>query len=273
MKTSLSLPRLAHGPSGTEEGHRQVAEETAIALTYDATTHAVMMATPADLADFAVGFSLAEGIIEAPAQIETLDIVEAGGGVDLQMRLAPEAGEKMIRRRRALAGPVGCGLCGVESIEQALRPARLVDAAAVMDAGSMEQAFAALSGEQHLNRRTRAVHAAGFWNGGLVAAREDVGRHNALDKLAGHLALSGVDAATGAVLMTSRVSVELVQKTARMGAGLLLAVSAPTALAIRMADEAGMTLVAVVRGAEFEIFTHPHRIVGGNSSGGRAHVA
>lgn len=269
MEKAVALSRLARTAQGLVPGERLVAEETAIALTYDGSTHAVMMATPADLEDFATGFSLAEGIVAAPGEIEALEVVEAGGGVDLQMRLVPRAGRELAVRRRAMAGPVGCGLCGVESIGQALEPAAQVGASWRMPESSIERAFAALSRAQELNRTTRAVHAAAFWDGRLAAVREDVGRHNALDKLAGHLARTGADPARGAVLVTSRVSVELVQKTARMGSGILLAVSAPTALAVRMADEAGITLVAVVRGAEHEIFTHPCRI----DSGERADVA
>lgn len=269
MEKAVAVSRLARTARGLLPGERLVAEEAAVALTYDGSTHAVMMATPADLEDFAIGFSLAEGIVAAPDEIETLEIVETDGGVDLQVQLEPRAGRELAVRRRAMAGPVGCGLCGVESIEQALKPAARVEAAWRMDEGAIEKAFAALSRRQELNHATRAVHAAAFWDGRLAAVREDVGRHNALDKLAGHLARTGVDASRGAVLVTSRVSVELVQKTARMGCGLLLAVSAPTALAIRMAEEAGITLVAVVRGDEHEIFTHPHRI----ETGERADVA
>ncbi len=247
-----------------ERGVRQVAEETAIALTYNRTTYAVMMATPADLEDFAVGFSLTEGFVERAEEIEEIAIVEAapGDGIEARMWVAPERAAAMGERRRAMAGPTGCGLCGLDSLAQALRPPPRVAAGLAIAPTEIEAAMAALAPGQALGRATRAAHAAGFWRPGhgLIALREDVGRHNALDKLAGALARAGEDAGAGVVVMTSRVSVELVQKAARMGAGVLVAVSAPTGLALRMAEAAGLTLIAVAREDGFELFTCPERI-------------
>jgi FdhD protein len=247
-----------------EEGARQIAEETAVALTYNRATHAVMMATPADLEDFAVGFSLAEGVVERADEIEEVEIVAAGSGdgVEARMWIAPGRVEALGARRRAMAGPTGCGLCGLDSLAQALRPPPRVACALRVTPGEIEAAVSALAPAQPLGRATRAVHAAGFWQPGrgLVAIREDVGRHNALDKLTGALARAGESAAAGVVVMTSRVSVELVQKAARMGAGVLVAVSAPTGLALRAAEAAGITLAAVAREDGFELFTHPERI-------------
>ena len=247
-----------------EQGARQIAEETAVSLTYNRATYAVMMATPADLEDFAVGFSLAEGVVGSADEIEEIEIVEAasGDGIEARMWVAPERAEAMGERRRAIAGPTGCGLCGLDSLAQALRPPPRVTSGLRVAPAEIEAAVAALAPGQVLGRATRAVHAAGFWRpeGGLVALREDVGRHNALDKLAGALARAGEDAAAGLVVMTSRISVELVQKAARMGAGVLVAVSAPTGLALRSAEAAGITLVAVAREDGFELFTHPERI-------------
>ena len=243
-------------------GQRTVAEETPIALTYNRLTHAVMMATPSDLEDFATGFSLSEGIVSRASDIEELEVVPAPQGVELRMWIADERMGALDRRRRSLAGPTGCGLCGLESLAEAVRPAATVSACLRVTPGGIAAAMAAMSDAQALNAETRAVHAAGFWlpGSGLMAVREDVGRHNALDKLAGAVARGGWDGGTGMVVMTSRVSVELVQKAATIGTPVLAAVSAPTALAIRMAEEAGITLVAVARRDGFEVFTHPHRV-------------
>lgn len=250
---------------------RVVPEETPIALTYGGSTHAVMMATPADLEDFAVGFSLTEGIITDPDQIEAIDVVPEEKGIDLQITLKDEVNEALRLRRRHMAGPVGCGLCGIESIEQAVRqtpdvsgsPLRLAEREVV-------EAVALLDGQQPLHIETRAVHGAAFYvpGPGLVAVREDVGRHNALDKLTGAAARAGFKGSQGAVVVTSRVSVEMVQKTAITGSPVIIAISAPTALAIRTAEEAGMTLIALVRGDEFEVFTRAERI--GRDGGNRA---
>lgn len=258
-----SSPRIALRQNGTSAAPRSVPEETPVALSYAGTTHAVMMASPADLEDFALGFSLTEGIVASPAEIEAITVEDVGAGIDIQIRLKDAANTKFQARRRALAGPVGCGLCGIESIDEAMRAVRPVDAHAFnLSATDVTQSVRLLSRVQPLHAETGAVHAAGFYvpGRGIIAAREDVGRHNALDKLAGALARMNIDGASGAVIVTSRVSVEMVQKTAAIGASVIVAVSAPTALAIRTADQAGMTLVALVRGDEFDIFTHPARI-------------
>jgi FdhD protein len=243
-------------------GARQIPEETALALTYNGGTYAVMMGTPRDLRDFAIGFSLSEGVVQSPAEIESLDIVELDDGIELRMWLASAKAEPISERRRHIAGPTGCGICGVESIAQAVRPAAIVPQGRFFSPQAIMAAMAAVSPLQALNIETRAVHAAAFWtpSQGIVAVREDVGRHNALDKLAGHLALEGFSAADGMVLLTSRVSVEMVQKAASMGAPLMVAISAPTALAVRMADAAGITLCAIARADGFEVFTHPQRV-------------
>ena len=257
-----SLPRTLWRGGELAPGRRAVAEETPIAFTYNRATLAVMMASPADLEDFAVGFSLTEGIVTAPDQIGECAIVAAEGGIELRMWLAPERAAAAETRRRRLAGPGGCGLCGIESLAAASRPPPRVAAEPRFVAGEIAAAAASLAPAQRLNAATRATHAAGFWTRaeGLVAVREDVGRHNALDKLAGHLARAGRAAGDGIVLLSSRLSVELVQKAAMIGAPVLVAVSAPTALAVRVAEAAGVTLVGIARADGFEIFTHPHRI-------------
>ena len=250
--------------SGSAEGERAIPEETAVAITYNTASYAVMMATPQDLEDFAIGFSLTEGIIPSVDAIEQIEIVEAEIGVELRIWLkAPEAAEFLGRRRR-IAGPTGCGLCGVESLVEAMRPPPLVGEGRVFNPGQIMAAVDSLFPQQVLNRETRAVHAAAFWEPerGLVAVREDVGRHNALDKLAGALAREGATAQSGIVVLTSRVSIEMVQKSAMIGAAVLVAVSAPTALAVRMAESCGMTLVAIARKDGFEVFSQPQRIAG-----------
>lgn len=249
--------------SGTASASSRVlCEETPVALVYDGSTHAVMMATPQDLPDFAVGFSLSEGKIETPADIESLDVVEQETGIELRMWMVPGAGHRLAARRRAMLGPTGCGLCGLDSLEQALPALPPVTSKLQVSAVEIEAAVASLAPAQTLNRETRSLHAAGFWTleSGLVTLREDVGRHNALDKLAGAVAVSKADAAKGLVVLTSRVSVELVQKTAVMGAPVLVAVSAPTALAVRTAEAAGITIVAIARDNSFVVFTHPERV-------------
>lgn len=250
-----------------------VPEETPVALSYAGTTHAVMMASPADLDDFALGFSLTEGIVSSPDEIAAIEVVDdAGDGIDIQIRLKDSANTRFEQRRRRLAGPVGCGLCGIESIEEAMRAVREIGKSPLtFSVPQITESVKLLAKAQPMHAETGAVHAAGFYvpGRGIIAAREDVGRHNALDKLAGALAKAGIDGPTGAVVVTSRVSVEMVQKTAAIGAPAIVAVSAPTALAIRTAEQAGMTLVALVRGEEFDIFTHPDRII----EGAARHVA
>jgi len=243
-----------------QDSSRAVPEETAIALTYDRVSFAVMMATPQNLADFAIGFSLSEHIIHDVADIEELDIVEVESGIECRMSLAPERRAALETRRRKIAGPVGCGLCGIDSLKEAVRPAKPVSSSIRVAGRRIADGFVRLSRAQALNQETRAVHAAAFCTGTKFLVREDVGRHNALDKVIG--AALQLDArAGGVILVTSRVSIELIQKTATFGAPILAAISVPTARAIRTADEAGITLVAVARDDGFEIFTHPERII------------
>jgi FdhD protein len=257
------------------EGTRAIPEETAIALTYNGGTYAVMMATPQDLRDFAVGFSLSEGIVLSAEDIESFEIVELDDGIELRMWLAQSRADRLGERRRHIAGPTGCGLCGIDSIAEAVRPAAIVAQGQSFSSREVMAAIQSIPPLQTINIETRAVHAAAFWTParGIVALREDVGRHNALDKLAGALAQDKTSASEGIVLLTSRVSVEMVQKTAAIGAPVMVAVSAPTALAVRMADAAGITLAAIARADGFEIFTHPERINFGAAADGDIHVA
>lgn len=263
LPPACAAPRLRVAAGGFEVGTRIVPHEVPVALTYNGTTHAVMMASPTDIAAFALGFSLTEGIVAAPQELLSLEVIHLPDGIEARMWI-PDAGMRHLSaRRRALAGPTGCGLCGVESLAEAVRPAARVDAGATFPAPMVIAAMEALGPRQWLNHETRAVHAAAYFEPelGFRAIAEDVGRHNALDKLVGLLARDRIASAPGMVLLTSRVSVEMVQKAAVLGAGVMAAVSAPTSLAIRTAEAAGITLCAVVRSDGFEVFTHPGRIL------------
>jgi FdhD protein len=255
------------GPAGPEDASRAAPEESAIAIVHDAVTYAVMMATPAHLEDLAIGLSLTEGVIASAADVREIETVSGPLGVEVRLWLTAGLSADLAERRRTMAAPTGCGLCGVESLEAAARfPSRPLLQAPALSAADILAAMADLEAAQTLGRETRAVHAAGLWRKGqgLVAVREDVGRHNALDKLAGALARDG-QGADGVILLTSRLSVEMVQKAAAIGAPVIAAVSAPTSLAVRTAQDAGITLIAVVRADGFEVFTHPWRVVTGEA--------
>lgn len=262
FKPSVGRGRIAWR-GALSRGERLVAAEVPIAFVYDGGAEAVMMATPADLEDFAVGFSLNDGIVGVLDDIMELGIVEVERGIELRITLRSGEGARLITRRRRRAGPVGCGLCGVESIAEAMTALPRVESKLAVGAKDIVAAMAMLRPRQAINAQTQAVHAAALFvpDEGLVAVREDVGRHNALDKLAGALARSGRTAGEGVILMTSRVSVELVQKAAMMRCGILAAVSAPTALALDEAEAAGVTVAGIVRDDGLEVFTHPVRIV------------
>lgn len=256
------VARVQVRDGAVSQGSRAVPEEVPVALTFNGTTHAVMMASPTDIAAFALGFALTEGIVAAPAEILSREVIVVEEGIEARMWIAEEKMKHLSARRRALAGPTGCGLCGVESLVEAVKPAALVTAQARFSPAVILDAMAALGPLQTLNHETRAVHAAAYFEPGrgILATAEDVGRHNALDKLVGLAAEAGFDTARGLLLLTSRVSIEMVQKAAVLGVGTIAAVSAPTSLAIRTAEAAGLTLCAIVRADGFEVFTHPGRI-------------
>ncbi|HWK96843.1 MAG TPA: formate dehydrogenase accessory sulfurtransferase FdhD [Pseudolabrys sp.] len=243
-------------------GERAIAEEAAVAFTYNGTSYAVMMATPQDLEDFAVGFSVTEGIVSSPDDIETLEIVELDAGIELRMRLAEPRAGAFAARRRYLAGPTGCGLCGIESLEEAVRPLPAVANDTRFFPRDIMRATSAIEGLQHINRETRSVHGAAFYRPAedSVILLEDVGRHNALDKLCGAMLRADIAPQSGFAVVTSRLSIEMIQKAATVGIPMMVAVSAPTALAVRAAESCGMTLAAVARADGFEVFTHPQRI-------------
>lgn len=244
--------------------HRSLPEETPVAMVFNGTTLAVMMATPTDLRDFALGFALSEGVIDAPDQVQDLEIAEHPQGIEARFWLRDDRAQALVDRRRLLAGPVGCGLCGIDSLEQANRALPVLpDTGLRLTGAEVAGATDALRACQPLHDQTRAAHAAGFLRpgAGVIEAREDVGRHNALDKLIGALVQAGIDPASGAIVMTSRLSVELVQKCAIAGCPMLIAVSAPTAQAVRLAEGAHMTLAAFARSGGFDLFSHPFRVI------------
>ena len=240
-----------------------VVVETPVALLYNGLSFAVMMATPSDLEDFALGFALSEGIVADEGEFQLVDRVRGEAGIALHGAIPQVRYDALEQRRRNLDGRSGCGLCGVESLHEAMRPAPRVDAAATVSTAAIRTALAALAHQQPLNALSGGVHAAGFVHAGGLLVREDVGRHNALDKLVGALArcVPRIDPASGFLVITSRASYEIVHKAATAGIGVVIAISAPTDLAIRIADEAGITLAAFARGDTVNVYTHPGRIV------------
>lgn len=255
------VPRQAWRSGSTLIGERTLAEEVPVAFSYDGATHAILMATPDDLEDFALGFTYTEGIITAAAEIAELAIVSVADGIVLRMWLTGDRSDAFAARRRRFVGPAGCGMCGLESLAEANRTIPLASCDLQVTRRDIEEAVAALPASQQLNIQTRAVHAAAFWRPvQSLILREDVGRHNALDKLAGALLREGLPAADGVIVLSSRISIELVQKAGMMGAAIIVGVSAPTALAVRTAEATGLTLVGIARDDGFEVFTHPERI-------------
>lgn len=234
-----------------------VAEEVPVAMVYNGISHAVMLATPADLEDFGTGFSLAEGIVARASEIHDIDTAHHADGIEVRMQVSNRAFEALKARRRSLAGRTGCGLCGVDSLVQVSREVKPVAARPSIDEAAIHRAFVALGEGQALHALTGSVHAAAWAHadGTLFAVREDVGRHNALDKLIGAVALAGLDTAQGFAVVTSRASYEMVLKLASVGGGLLAAISAPTGLAIDLAGRAGVTLCGFVRDGRMAIYT------------------
>ena len=241
---------------------RQVPEEVPVSLVYSTVPFAVMMLTPGDLEDFAHGFSLTEGIVRDASGIREVSVAAEERGLRIDIRLAPSDLTAHLSRRRSIAGRTGCGVCGIEELDQMPRAARPVAPAPEIDVAAIRRALAALEGAQPLNDETRAVHAAAFAaaDGTLVAVREDVGRHNALDKLVGAAMRGGIVAAEGFVVVTSRCSFELVEKAAAMGARTLVAISAPTAFALERARALDMNLVAVARRDTVAVFHGMDRV-------------
>jgi FdhD protein len=240
-----------------------VADEVPVALQYNGLSHAVMLATPLDLEDFACGFSLSEGLIDDAADIYDIEVEPAEQGIVLHVEIASRCVVRLKERRRTLAGRTGCGLCGTESLQQALpRIARRV-APLRLDVDALPRALAAMRQRQALQTATGATHAAAWCSaqGEVRVVREDVGRHNALDKLVGALARERLDAGAGFFAITSRASYEMVQKTVRAGVGVLAAISAPTALAVQCARDADLCLIGFARGADWVAYNAPERLI------------
>jgi len=246
-----------------EERTEPVVEETPVAVVYNGVPHVVMMATPIDLEDFVLGFSLTEELIRTPADLLSLEIVRYSQGIEIQVTVSPECDAVIAGRTRRLTGRTGCGICGSDSIAVVLKEPRQVPAGTPVPPASIQTALEALTERQDLNAATGAVHAAAWAsaNGSIELVREDVGRHNALDKLIGTAVKQGIDPATGFVVVTSRASFEMVQKAMILGAPLLAAISGPTGLAVRVAEQSGMTLVGFARKDKLTVYTHPDRVV------------
>jgi FdhD protein len=247
-----------------DERTEPVVEETPVAVVYNGVPHVVMMATPIDLEDFVLGFSLTEELIRTPADLLSLEIVRYSQGIEIQVTVSPECDAVIAGRTRRLTGRTGCGICGSDSIAVVLKELRQVPAGTPVRPASIQTALEALTERQALNAATGTVHAAAWAsaNGLIELVREDVGRHNALDKLIGAAVKQGVDPATGFVVVTSRASFEMVQKAMILGAPLLAAISGPTGLAVRVAEQSGMTLVGFARKDKLTVYTHPDRVVG-----------
>lgn len=256
-----SLTRL--DGSASTEGDAAVAEEVPVSLVYNMRPHVVMMATPADLEDFAVGFTLTEGIVSAANQIARIEVIRHAQGIEIQMDLAAAAAKELKSKGRSLIGRTGCGLCGVESIQDVLRALPPVSGTQRFATESLWKAERELPQHQVWNRETGSLHAAAWAtaNGALSVVREDVGRHNALDKVIGALARAGKDPSKGFLVLTSRASYELVQKAVAAGVPLIAAVSRPTGLAIRLAEATGLTLVALLRGSSANVYAHAERLI------------
>ena len=239
-----------------------VAEEVPVALEFNGISHAVMLATPLDLEDFALGFALSEGILDHGDELYAVDEEASGEGITLHLRIASAAFARLKARRRSLAGRTGCGLCGTESLSQVVRDVAPVNVAPRCEPGAIGRALAQLPALQTLQQATGAAHAAAWCTaqGEVRWLREDVGRHNALDKLIGAAARAGLDPAATLVLLTSRCSTEMVQKAVTAGYSAVVTISGPTSLAIELAEEAGLSLVAFARGSQFTVYTHPDRI-------------
>ncbi|MGS1009698.1 formate dehydrogenase accessory sulfurtransferase FdhD [Achromobacter anxifer] len=261
--TQVQVTRVRGGALVPEVETDSVAEETPVALEFNGISHATMLATPTDLEDFAVGFALSEGIVDSVNDVRGIDLLPQCDGIVVQLEISTACEVRLKSRRRAMAGRTGCGLCGVETLPEVLRPVAPVTNGAPVRIQSVLAAMRDMRARQALHDITGATHAAG-WAGadGVVAlVREDVGRHNALDKLIGALARQTMHAGDGIVVVSSRASFEMVQKTAAAGVAVLASVSAPTALAIRLADEANISLLGFLRGEDATLYSHPQRIL------------
>jgi FdhD protein len=260
VSAEVSVDRWAAG--ATTHTTDQVAEEVPVALVYHNVPHVVMLATPANFEDFAVGFTLSEGLVARPDEIREVEVTRGADAVDVRVTVAWERFTELLHRRRNLTGRTGCGLCGAETAEDAIREVGTVGPGPTVTIEDLHAAIEQLGSLQPINARTGSVHAAAWVvpGQGIQIVREDVGRHNALDKAIGALVRAKVDFSTGYMLITSRASYEMVQKSATVGISFLVALSAPTAFAVRMAEKTGVTLVAFARRDRHVVYAHPGRL-------------
>jgi FdhD protein len=260
VSAEVSVERWSGG--ATTRTTDQVAEEVPVALIYHNVPHVVMLATPANLEDYAVGFTLSEGLVARPEEIREVEVTTGADAVDVRVTVAWERFTELLHRRRNLTGRTGCGLCGAETAEDAIREVTPVGPGTAVAAEDLHEAIEQLGSLQPINARTGSVHAAAWVipGKGIQLVREDVGRHNALDKAIGALVRGQADLASGYMLITSRASYEMVQKCATVGISFLAALSAPTAFAVRLASTAGLTLVAFARRDRHVVYAHPERL-------------
>jgi FdhD protein len=257
----VTVDRWSRGEAHHTTDH--VAEEVPVSLMYHGVPHVVMLATPRDLEDYAYGFTLSEELVADASEIRGVEVARGEESVEVRVSIAWERFPELLRRRRNLTGRTGCGLCGAETVEQAVRVARPAGDGPSVTIAGLHEAIEQLQGLQPLNAQTGSVHAAAWVlpDKGIQLVREDVGRHNALDKAIGALVRAGADFNAGYMLVTSRASFEMVQKAATVGVSFLAAISAPTSFAIRHAERSGLTLVGFARRDQHVVYAHPRRLV------------
>ncbi|MGH7618198.1 MAG: formate dehydrogenase accessory sulfurtransferase FdhD [Gemmatimonadaceae bacterium] len=262
MEPTSEAPVGRLSETDTGSGTVIVAEEVPIALVYNGRPHVVVMGTPADLEDLTVGFSVTESIVANMSGIERVEVVKASHGIELQIQISAADAQRLEARTRSLVSRTSCGLCGIETIKDVLRVPDTLSHSLDVSREAIFRAGLELSKRQTLNNETSTVHAAAWSSrfGEVLIVREDVGRHNALDKVLGAMIRSGVAVDDGFIVVTSRASYEMVQKVAVCGVELIAAISRPTGLAIRFAVDAGVTLVGLLRGTSANVYTGPQRI-------------
>jgi len=262
MPVSHQVAVINWDKQGCHRRDDQLAREVPVALTYNKQSHVVMMATPSELEDFAIGFSLTEGIIQSFAELAGIKVIPREDGLEVALTVTEECFARLDRQRRNLVGRTGCGLCGAESLEQAMRSPAVVSSEVSVSNSAVQNAIECLDDHQPLQLATGAVHGAAWCNvkGEIQVLREDVGRHNALDKLIGHLVRSGFDPGTGFVVISSRASYEMLYKAAAVGIEVLVAVSAATTLAVDFAHRSGITLIGFGRPGRHKVYTFAGRI-------------
>lgn len=258
----VELPVRRWRDGSWEQTRDEVAEEAPVALTFNSIPHVVMLATPRDLTDLGRGFALTEALVATPGEIRAAELRQQDGALEVALSIPQERLSQLLARRRNLEGRTGCGVCGAETIEDAIRRPEPVAAGGGISRERLARALAELRGWQQLGASTGSLHAAAWvdWQGRIQLVREDVGRHNALDKVVGALLERGVDRQDGFLIVTSRASYEMALKAATAGVRVLVAVSAPTALAVRLAEGANLTLVGFARESQQVVYTHPERV-------------